>query len=87
LERGGFCRGWEDGRGNQTNVQCKAIQNCHNKFSMHNEYIIIKMKTIHKYMSLSMAKRQIWARTQSCLEKNESICGRNLIVLFGLLLS
>jgi hypothetical protein len=29
--------------GNLTNVQCKAIQNCHNESPLYNEYILLKM--------------------------------------------
>jgi hypothetical protein len=35
--------GWGGG-GNLTNVQSKAIQNCHNNPPPFNEYILIKMK-------------------------------------------
>jgi hypothetical protein len=31
-----------DGGGDLTNVYCKAIQKCHNKFPPHNEYMPIK---------------------------------------------
>jgi hypothetical protein len=34
-----------DGWGNLTNVQCKAIQNCHKESPLYNEYMLIKMKT------------------------------------------
>jgi hypothetical protein len=34
----------EDGRGDLTIVQYKAIQNWHNKFPLYNEYMLIKMK-------------------------------------------
>jgi hypothetical protein len=27
-----------------TNVQCKVIQNCHNKSPLYNEYMIIKLE-------------------------------------------
>jgi hypothetical protein len=30
--------------GNLTNVQCKAIQNCHNESSLYNEYILKKKR-------------------------------------------
>jgi hypothetical protein len=40
---GGGCRGWGDGGGHLTNVQCKVIQNCHNKFLLYNKQILIKM--------------------------------------------
>jgi hypothetical protein len=41
----GWGGGWEvDGGGDLTNVQCKAIQNCHNKFPLYNEYMLIKIK-------------------------------------------
>jgi hypothetical protein len=41
----GARRGLEegDGKGDLTNVQCKAIQNCHNESPMYNESILIKM--------------------------------------------
>jgi hypothetical protein len=32
-----------DGGGDLTNIQCKAIQNCHNDSPPYNEYILIKM--------------------------------------------
>jgi hypothetical protein len=32
-----------DGGDNLTNVQCKAIWNCHSKSPLYNEYILIKM--------------------------------------------
>jgi hypothetical protein len=31
-----------NGGGDLTNVQCKAIQNCHNESLLYNEYILIK---------------------------------------------
>jgi hypothetical protein len=35
--------GWgQEGEGNLINVQCKAIQNCHNEYPLINEYILIK---------------------------------------------
>jgi hypothetical protein len=36
-------KGW-DGGGDLTNVQCKAIQNCHSEVPLLNEYMLIKMK-------------------------------------------
>jgi hypothetical protein len=33
----------EDGRGDLTGVQCKAIQNYNNDSPLHSEYILIKM--------------------------------------------
>jgi hypothetical protein len=44
-------------RGDLTNVQRKAIQNCHNKSPVYNEYMLIKMEgkkseNSNKYISL-----------------------------------
>jgi hypothetical protein len=33
-----------DGGDDLTNVQCKAIHNCHNESSLYNEYMPMKMK-------------------------------------------
>jgi hypothetical protein len=30
------------GRGDLTNIQCKAILNCHNESPLYNEYMLIK---------------------------------------------
>jgi hypothetical protein len=38
------CWGWGDGGDYQTNIQCKAIQNCHNKSPPYNEDMLTKMK-------------------------------------------
>jgi hypothetical protein len=35
--------GGRDGGSDPTNVQCKAIWNCHNESPLYNEYILIKM--------------------------------------------
>jgi hypothetical protein len=43
-ERTGMARAGGDEGGNLTNVQCQAIQNCHNESSLYNEYLLIKMK-------------------------------------------
>jgi hypothetical protein len=37
-----------DGRGDLTNIQCKAIWNCHNESPLYNEYILIKIKEKNK---------------------------------------
>jgi hypothetical protein len=46
----GTGRGWQkwgDRGGDLTNVQCKAIQNCHKTYpTPYNEYMLIKMKKI-----------------------------------------
>jgi hypothetical protein len=42
----GTGKGWwggGDGGDNLSNVQCKAIQNCHSKFSLYNEYMLMKV--------------------------------------------
>jgi hypothetical protein len=45
VKQGGVCKEWGDSGGNLTNVQCKAIQNCHNESTTpYNEYILIKMR-------------------------------------------
>jgi hypothetical protein len=36
-------KGKGDDEGNLTNVQYKAIQNCHNESPLYNKYILIKM--------------------------------------------
>jgi hypothetical protein len=36
--------GGEMVRGDLTNVQCKAIRNCHNESPLYNKYMLIKMK-------------------------------------------
>jgi hypothetical protein len=35
--------GWGEGEGDLTNVQCKAIRNCHIESPLYNEYILTKM--------------------------------------------
>jgi hypothetical protein len=50
-DRKGVERG--DGGGVLTNVQCKAIQNCHNESPLYNEYILIKMKKNCSYSKMS----------------------------------
>jgi hypothetical protein len=47
--------GGVDSRGNLSNIQCKAIQNCHNESFLYNEYILIKMK---KQMGLMSYQKQ-----------------------------
>jgi hypothetical protein len=44
----GWGVGSEDGGGDLTNVQCNAIQNCHNESSL---YILIKMGKIIKELN------------------------------------
>jgi hypothetical protein len=39
-----LCECGGQGRGNLTNVQCKAIGNWHNESSLYNEYMPMKMK-------------------------------------------
>jgi hypothetical protein len=36
--------GGGDGGGNLTNVQYKAIWNCHNEYALYNGYILIKLE-------------------------------------------
>jgi hypothetical protein len=45
--RGSWGEG-DDG-GNLANVQCKAIQNCHNESPLYNEYMLIKVKKISTF--------------------------------------
>jgi hypothetical protein len=49
--RGAGRRLWDGGTqeekvagGDLTSVQCKPIQNCHNKYPLYNKYILTKMK-------------------------------------------
>jgi hypothetical protein len=57
-------RGGEDSGGNLTNVQCKAIQNCHNESPLYNEYILIKIgKNDSQFTNLNFSFKKLKIKT------------------------
>jgi hypothetical protein len=54
----------EDGGGDLTNVQCKAIQNCHNKSPWYNEYMLTKMRNkIFKKERYQTYEYKAWSKS------------------------
>jgi hypothetical protein len=47
-----------DGGDELTNIQYKAIQNCHNKSPLYNEYVLIKMEKKKTKMFKSEKKKK-----------------------------
>jgi hypothetical protein len=62
-----------------TNVQCKPIWNCHNEFSLYNEYILIKMKK-NQNIKLPIASAKSWWMLEHKCPNWYKIPNRHIIV-------